>query len=86
MKEIDMTATGQNLKAMCETKGHDARSLSILLNVTLSAPYYWFQGKVLPRVDTFVRLCNLLHCTFEDILVLTDVDEHTYCEDESEDE
>lgn len=72
MKEIDMIATGKKLKAKCESAGYDAKDLSIILNVTLSAPYYWFQGKVLPRVDTFVRLCSLINCKLEDILVIID--------------
>ena len=73
-KELDMTATGKNIKARCDKAGYEAKDLSILLNVTLSAPYYWFQGKVLPRIDTFIRLCNLLNCSIDDILVLIDVD------------
>lgn len=69
MRTIDMIATGKNIENRCAQAGYDAKSLSILLNVTLASPYYWFSGHSLPRLDTLVSLCGVLECKLDDLII-----------------
>lgn len=75
MKQVSMKATGLNIKQMCIAKGLTPKDLSEKFNVTLTTPYLWFNGEMLPRTDTLMNLCELLGCKVEDILVMEEVED-----------
>ena len=65
-----MKATGENIKQRCENQKLTPEELSRLFNLDISTPYYWFQGKSLPRWELAFNLAEVLSCTLEDLFVL----------------
>ena len=72
MKKLNTQATGLAIKQKCEQFGYDQKELSRLFDVTLTTPYLWFSGSVLPRIEYLASLCDLCNCKFEDLLVFDD--------------
>ena len=70
MKKVNIEATGMQIKALCLQKGLKQKDLSEKLGVKTTSPYLWFNGEVMPKLDTLVNLCDLLECKLEDILVV----------------
>ena len=75
MKKKNMKATGLAIKQKCLENGYDQKELSRLFNVTLTSPYLWFNGDVLPRIEYLASLCELCSCKFEDLLVFDEEEE-----------
>lgn len=69
MKKLDMKSTGLAIKRKCLEFGYDQKELSRLFDVTLTTPYLWFNGDVLPRIEHLASLCDLCGCKMEDLLV-----------------
>ena len=69
-KKINMKATGENIKKRCEAQKISPDELARLFNLDLSTPYYWFQGKSLPRWELAFNLADVLSCRLEDLFVL----------------
>ena len=65
-----MKATGENIKKRCEAQKISPDELARLFNLDLSTPYYWFQGKSLPRWELAFNLADVLSCRLEDLFVL----------------
>ena len=65
-----MKATGENIKQRCKDADVTPEDLTRYLNLDLSTPYYWFQGKSLPRWDLAFNVADLLKCSLEDLFVL----------------
>ena len=72
MFKVDMLATGKRMQARCKDAGYSSKDLSILLNVDLSLPHYWFTGKAMPSWNIMVNLAVLLECKIDDLLVIVD--------------
>lgn len=70
MIRIDMKATGENIKKKCEAQHISPEDLTRYFNLDLSTPYYWFQGKSLPRWELAFNIADLLKCNLEDLFVL----------------
>lgn len=70
MLEVNKKKTGELIKQKCEALNLTPKDLTERLQVTVTAPYYWVEGKSMPRLDTLVSLCRLLGCTVEEILIL----------------
>lgn len=68
MKVIDMKATGENIKSICEKSNLTPKDISRLFNIDLSTVYYWYQGKVLPRFDIAYRLAEMCKCKIDDFI------------------
>ena len=64
MTQIDMKATGENIRKLVDNSGTSPEDLSRTLNLDLSTLYYWFQGKSLPRWEVAVNLTDLLLMPF----------------------
>jgi len=69
LKKIDMKATGENIKNICEKVELAPKDISRLFNIDLSTVYYWFQGKVLPRFDIAYNLADMCNCKIDDFIV-----------------
>jgi len=69
-KKINMKATGENIKKRCEAQKISPDELARFFNLDLSTPYYWFQGKSLPRWELAFNLADILSCRLEDLFVL----------------
>jgi DNA-binding XRE family transcriptional regulator len=65
-----MKATGENIKKRCEAQKISPDELARFFNLDLSTPYYWFQGKSLPRWELAFNLADILSCRLEDLFVL----------------
>ena len=70
MYQVDFKATGLNIKQKCEQSNYTPKDLSQLLNTSLTTPYLWFDGKMMPKLNTLVSLSKLLGCTVDDILII----------------
>ena len=75
MKVFDAKATGENIKQRCEQANITPKDLSRLLNLDASTPYYWFQGKSMPRMDVACALADMLKCSLDDLFIMTDDEE-----------
>ena len=60
-------------------KGWNMRKLADRLAVDHQTVMYWNQGRAYPRFPTLVRLCRLLECTFEELLV--DIPDEADCKE-----
>lgn len=69
---IDVSKTGKKIADRCSELGVTPKDLSAQLNTTLTAPYYWLEGKNLPKLDTFLQLANILKCNIFDLIVYED--------------
>ena len=76
MVKINMRNTGELLQQMCKTHGYKPKDLSILFNVDITTPYYWFSGKVMPSWNTMINLAKLLGTTIDDLLIIEEDDEN----------
>lgn len=70
MINIDFAKTGKHILNKCKDAGYSPKDISLLLNTTLSAPYYWFEGKSLPKLETLLNLAKLLNCSIDELLVI----------------
>ena len=70
MYQVDAKATGVNIKRMCEQKNYTPKDLSQLLDTALATPYLWFNGEMMPKLNTLVSLSKLLGCTVDELLVI----------------
>lgn len=50
--------------------GWRMKDLAELLEVDYQTVLYWNQGRALPRLPTFIELCRLLGCSFQDMIEL----------------
>ena len=76
MLKIDMEKTGKNIYDKIKESGHSPQTIAIQLNLSTSAPYYWFEGKVLPKLDTMVNLAHLIGVKVDDLIVMEEDDEN----------
>lgn len=84
---IDMQRTGALLKKKVEEAGYTVKELQEKLRLSCPQPIYrWFKGKVLPSVNHFYVLSQLLHVHMEELLVperqrdiLVDIMQSTPC-------
>lgn len=74
MLRIDTKATGKKIYDKIMESDYSPQTIAIQLNVSTSTPYYWFEGKVFPKLATLVNLAHILDCTVDDLLV-TETDE-----------
>lgn len=74
MIKLDVKASCERIKQKCDEQHVTAKQLQESLNVEVTAPYIWLNGKGLPRLETLLNLCNLLHCKVEDVIVYEDTE------------
>lgn len=68
--EIDIKATGDNIRNLRERSGVSIEIFSRYLNLSSSrGVYYWLCGKSLPSVDNLYAMSRLFEVTINDILV-----------------
>ena len=75
MVKIDMQATGKLIREKCDAAGMTPTELCRQLNLAVTTPYYWFEGKSLPRLETFLNLAERLGCELKDLYVLQTEDD-----------
>ena len=69
MWKVNMRATGLEIKQRCIRAGYEPKVLAERLDVALTTPYMWFNGEVMPKLNTLVSLAKLLNCTVDELLV-----------------
>ena len=68
--EIDLAATGENIRRLREESGCSVEDLARYLR--LAGPrsiYYWVRGDSLPSVDSLYAMSRLFQVSINDILV-----------------
>lgn len=78
MVRINLKETGRLIENKCNEQGYKAKQLSEILDVQITSPYTWFNGKGMPQFDTFVKLCSLLKCSMEDLIIFDSDEEGEY--------
>ncbi len=53
-------------------KGWNMRKLADKMDIEHQTVMYWNQGRAYPRLPTLIKLCRLLECTFEELVVPED--------------
>ena len=67
---IDMQQTGANMKRLLDTAGYTSRMIQEYLHLSCVQPVYrWYKGLILPSVDHFLMLSELLGVHMEELLV-----------------
>ena len=74
MIKIDVKASCEKIKDRMEKSNITAKQLQEQLGVTVTAPYVWIRGDGLPKLETLLNLCELLHCTIADLIVVHNSD------------
>lgn len=74
MIKVDVKASCEKIKEKCDQAQLTPKQLQESLGVTVTAPYVWLNGKGLPKIETLLNLCELLHCTITDLLVVSESD------------
>ena len=70
-REIDMEATGRNIRELRIRAGLSVRRLQEKMGFAdPQAIYHWQQGKTLPNLDNLLLLSELLGVPVEEILVM----------------
>ena len=67
---IDIKATGQKIKDICNAKGFTAPDIADMIGVTKIAVYKWFRGDAIPSIDNFVVFAAIVGKKIDDIIVL----------------
>lgn len=68
--EIDLAATGENMRRLREQSGCSVEVMAHYLR--LAGPrsiYYWFRGDALPSVDSLYAMSRLFQVSINEILV-----------------
>ena len=67
--QIDLTATGNNIRRIRKELGISVLEISELLMIDKQAVYRWEYGKSLPQLENFLALARMFHTTIENIIV-----------------
>ena len=71
MPTIDVTATGQNIQAMCKTAGITAKHIQNACGLTTAnAVYKWIHGVCMPTIDNMVIIADILGTTIDHLIVI----------------
>lgn len=71
-RQIDMKATGKNLRRMFITRGLTTKDVSEMLGYdATTAVLNWTGGKVAPRINNLIALSDILGVSLDDIVVTT---------------
>lgn len=67
---IDLKATGENLKKIRIEKGYSVKELQFILGLnTPQAIYKWQRGKCLPTIDNLLVISSLFQMPIESLLI-----------------
>ena len=75
MLKIDMVETGKLIRKKCDDANITPQELCRHLNLSTTTPYYWFEGKSLPRLETYLNLADWLNCDIKDLYVVESDDD-----------
>ena len=68
---IDLDATGKNIKFLRETAGLSVKKLAEILEFeTVQGIYRWQEGKTLPAIENLLLLSNLFNKTINEIVIV----------------
>lgn len=74
MPVIDMTATGQNIKAMIKAKGFKIADVQARCGFnTPQAIFKWLRGDAVPTIDNMIIIADMFGVTIDQIIVVTRV-------------
>ena len=74
--EIDMAATGKNIRRLCREKEISVKEIQKHFHIASNqAIYEWFNGKSLPSLDNLVALSELLDKSMNQIIVCKSIHE-----------
>lgn len=69
--EIDITATGENIKQLMKINKLGVFDMASRLKLRSTTNIYaWTQGRMVPSVDNLIKLAYLFNCTLDEIIVL----------------
>ena len=72
MPIIDMIATGQNIKRMCNDRGISVKDIQNACGLTTgNAVYKWIRGVCMPTIDNMVIMADMFGTTIDNIVVVT---------------
>ena len=72
---LDLQATGQNIKRLCDEQGISAEQLRHIMGVeSVQSCYKWFSAKNLPELSNLIILSKVLEVPIEQILVTRHID------------
>ena len=68
---IDLEATGKNIKTLRENAGLSVKKLAELVGFeAVQGIYRWQKGKTLPAIETLFLLSNIFHKKIDEIVLL----------------
>ena len=72
---LDLKATGENIKRLCEEQGISAEQLRQIMGLeSVQSCYKWFSAKNLPEISNLIILSKVLDVPIEQILVTRHID------------
>ncbi len=72
MPQIDVRATGANIRALADMKGLKASDIQREMGFgTPQTVFKWFRGATIPSIDNLVILACLLEVGLDDIVIYT---------------
>ena len=70
MPQIDMTATGANIKRIAADKGMNAKDIQAVFGFgTPQTVFKWFRGVTIPTIDNMVILAKVFDTTIDAIVI-----------------
>ena len=70
MPQIDMMATGANIKQIAADKGMKAKDIQAVFGFgTPQTVFKWFRGVTIPTIDSMVILAKVFDTTIDAIIV-----------------
>lgn len=69
MPQIDMIATGKNIKNACKNAGMTIQQMADTIGVTTMACSKWCRGICMPTIDNMVIICHMFNIKLDDLIV-----------------
>ncbi len=77
-KNINVLATCERIKLLCEERGYDVKKLQKELGLASpQAVYKWFEGKNIPSFDNLIDISGLLDVPINDLIVIDKLPQQT---------
>lgn len=75
MLRINPEKTGQTIHAIMRYRDMSVSKVAEKLGVTRIAIYKWFRGENMPTLDNLCNLSDVLRCSMEDLLDVTELED-----------
>jgi len=75
LQELEMEDFAKSLKIIRSERGLNQNQVAALLSVSPRVYNRWERGSALPRLDTLVRLADILHVTLDELTGRSELEE-----------